>query len=117
MSTRDQSSSDGVASLLLSFVFKALRNICRESAFLPSMVNLTRALRDGMAGRSTTMNVRRALVATLAVAASGMAVAPLQAQWGFSVSVSTARTAPPPLPEYDQPEAPGDGYLWTPGYW
>ena len=25
--------------------------------------------------------------------------------------------APPPLPEYDQPESPGDGYLWTPGYW
>jgi hypothetical protein len=24
---------------------------------------------------------------------------------------------PPPLPEYDQPPAPGDGYLWTPGYW
>jgi hypothetical protein len=25
--------------------------------------------------------------------------------------------APPPLPEYAQPENPGDGYLWTPGYW
>ncbi|MDR3727551.1 MAG: hypothetical protein P4K86_10965 [Terracidiphilus sp.] len=25
--------------------------------------------------------------------------------------------APPPLPQYRQPEAPGDGYLWTPGYW
>ena len=25
--------------------------------------------------------------------------------------------APPPLPAYDQPEAPGDGYIWTPGYW
>jgi hypothetical protein len=25
--------------------------------------------------------------------------------------------APPPLPEYDQPAAPGPGYLWTPGYW
>jgi hypothetical protein len=24
---------------------------------------------------------------------------------------------PPPLPDYDQPPAPGDGYLWTPGYW
>jgi hypothetical protein len=22
-----------------------------------------------------------------------------------------------PLPDYDQPPAPGDGYLWTPGYW
>jgi hypothetical protein len=27
-------------------------------------------------------------------------------------------TAPPPmLPVYDQPICPGDGYLWTPGYW
>lgn len=28
-----------------------------------------------------------------------------------------AAAAPPPLPEYEQPEAPGDDYLWTPGYW
>lgn len=25
--------------------------------------------------------------------------------------------APPPLPQYDQPVAPGEGYIWTPGYW
>src|SRR6185312_14826687 len=25
--------------------------------------------------------------------------------------------APPPLPEYDQPMAPGPDYYWTPGYW
>jgi hypothetical protein len=31
--------------------------------------------------------------------------------------VATAPQPPPPLPEYDQPAAPGDGYLWTPGYW
>ncbi len=24
---------------------------------------------------------------------------------------------PPALPSYDQPICPGDGYLWTPGYW
>jgi hypothetical protein len=24
---------------------------------------------------------------------------------------------PPALPVYDQPLCPGDGYLWTPGYW
>src|ERR1035438_219439 len=29
----------------------------------------------------------------------------------------TADQPPPPLPDYDQPQAPGDGYLWTPGYW
>src|SRR5712664_187651 len=25
--------------------------------------------------------------------------------------------APPPLPIYEQPLCPGDGYIWTPGYW
>src|ERR1700739_4558790 len=24
---------------------------------------------------------------------------------------------PPALPVYDQPPCPGDGYIWTPGYW
>jgi hypothetical protein len=28
-----------------------------------------------------------------------------------------AQQAPPPLPEYDQPPAPDDNYIWTPGYW
>ena len=27
------------------------------------------------------------------------------------------REAPPPLPDYQQPPCPEDGYLWTPGYW
>lgn len=28
-----------------------------------------------------------------------------------------AEQPPPPLPEYSQPECPGDNYIWTPGYW
>jgi WXXGXW repeat (2 copies) len=28
-----------------------------------------------------------------------------------------ASIAPPPLPDYEQPQCPADGYLWTPGYW
>jgi WXXGXW repeat (2 copies) len=28
-----------------------------------------------------------------------------------------ASQPPPPLPDYDQPPCPEDGYLWTPGYW
>ena len=31
--------------------------------------------------------------------------------------VTYAPQPPPPLPQYEQPQAPGDGYLWTPGYW
>jgi hypothetical protein len=36
------------------------------------------------------------------------------AQVGVAVSVTVA---PPELPVYDQPICPGDGYIWTPGYW
>ena len=37
---------------------------------------------------------------------------------GYGVQpVSYAPQPPPPLPDYDQPPAPGDDYLWTPGYW
>jgi hypothetical protein len=34
------------------------------------------------------------------------------AQVGVSVNI-----APPELPTYEQPICPGDGYIWTPGYW
>jgi hypothetical protein len=33
-----------------------------------------------------------------------------------SVGVSI-NVAPPELPVYEQPPIPGDGYIWTPGYW
>ena len=33
-----------------------------------------------------------------------------------TVSVQSQQ-APPALPDYVQPPCPGDGYLWTPGYW
>ena len=36
------------------------------------------------------------------------------AQVAIGVSI---RLGPPALPVYAQPPAPGDGYLWTPGYW
>jgi len=36
------------------------------------------------------------------------------AQIGVGISVSFG---PPPLPVYEQPICPADGYIWTPGYW
>lgn len=39
---------------------------------------------------------------------------PMAAKAGVFVSV---RIGPPPLPVYEQPWAPGPGYLWSPGYW
>src|SRR6202158_3882288 len=41
----------------------------------------------------------------------GMSVA---AYAQISISISFA---PPELPVYEQPLCPGEGYLWTPGYW
>jgi hypothetical protein len=32
-------------------------------------------------------------------------------------AAETAPDPPPSLPDYEQPPCPGDGYLWTPGYW
>jgi hypothetical protein len=39
---------------------------------------------------------------------------PAFAQISVGVSVSFG---PPAIPVYDQPVCPGDGYIWTPGYW
>jgi len=52
----------------------------------------------------------------LALSATALATpsfaAPAQIGVGVSVSI-----APPELPVYEQPLCPGDGYIWTPGYW
>lgn len=50
-------------------------------------------------------------VAALLLAALTMP-APAFAQIGISVTIG-----PPALPVYEQPPCPGDGYIWTPGYW
>jgi hypothetical protein len=36
---------------------------------------------------------------------------------GFGQVEISVEFAPPALPVYEQPICPGDGYLWTPGYW
>jgi WXXGXW repeat (2 copies) len=49
-----------------------------------------------------------------AVLAGALSIAPATAHAGVFVSVAMA---PPAIPVYEQPVAPGDGYIWTPGYW
>jgi WXXGXW repeat (2 copies) len=53
-------------------------------------------------------SVRSLLFAVMLLALSAAAYAQI------SLSISFA---PPELPTYEQPLCPGDGYLWTPGYW
>ncbi|MGC2637660.1 MAG: hypothetical protein WA294_10815 [Acidobacteriaceae bacterium] len=40
----------------------------------------------------------------------------LQPTYGQAIGI-TVSFGPPALPVYDLPPCPGDGYLWTPGYW
>ena len=35
----------------------------------------------------------------------------------FAQIAASITVAPPELPVYEQPMCPGDGYIWTPGYW
>src|SRR6202451_4735931 len=58
-----------------------------------------------MLSKSWRLSIVPALLLMLAPALSS-------AQVGVSFSI-----APPALPVYDQPPIPGDGYIWTPGYW
>jgi hypothetical protein len=57
----------------------------------------------------TIIHKLRNIFAGVALAA---ALTTAHAQLGVSVAI-----APPAIPEYDQPPIPGDGYIWTPGYW
>jgi len=50
----------------------------------------------------------------LPLAAAIMMALPTTSFAGFYLSVNVA---PPPLPYYEQPPIPGDGYIWVPGYW
>ncbi|MEG9436755.1 YXWGXW repeat-containing protein [Edaphobacter sp. HDX4] len=53
-----------------------------------------------------------------AVLAAATVVLPVAASASVNIAIGVSvNTPPPPLPVYAQPACPGDGYLWTPGYW
>lgn len=56
-----------------------------------------------------TQSVARGVVLALAIS-----LMPAASHAGVFVSITVA---PPVLPVYVQPICPGDGFLWTPGYW
>jgi WXXGXW repeat (2 copies) len=57
------------------------------------------------------------------VSASGQSYAPPAGDYPSDYDQTSyaqpveASEPPPPLPDYSQPPAPGDDYIWTPGYW
>jgi hypothetical protein len=60
-----------------------------------------------------SQTIRKLMVAAALVIPMAMLATP-QAKAQFLISVGFG---PPPLPVYVQPPIPGDGYIWTPGYW
>lgn len=54
------------------------------------------------------------LALMLGATPAAMLIATAQAQVSVDIRVNIA---PPPLPYYEQPAIPAEGYLWVPGYW
>ena len=61
----------------------------------------------------------RSFRATFIAAFAGacFAAMPTHAQEVACEPVTAVETAPPPLPDDDQPPIPEPGYIWSPGYW
>jgi hypothetical protein len=58
--------------------------------------------------------LRSSLMAILVLGVWAVTIPAASAQVAVGISVGFG---PPAIPVYDQPECPGDGYYWTPGYW
>ena len=67
---------------------------------------------DGELDRGNSMRVIHSIRLFVIVLALLAFSAVAFAQIGIAITI-----APPELPVYEQPLCPGDGYLWTPGYW
>ena len=75
---------------------------------LAARIGAAQASNRRMIGQKDPMRTIRVLLAFFALAIP----ATLFGQLHVSISIG-----PPALPVYEQPICPGDGYLWTPGYW
>jgi hypothetical protein len=67
-----------------------------------------------MASNPPIRTVARILIAAAALALPAALISATPARAEVVISVGFG---PPALPVYAQPACPGDGYLWTPGYW
>jgi hypothetical protein len=81
-----------------------------EAGFAPRQ---TQTVSDKVNVMSLSRLIKQALGATV-LAGALLASAPTAANAAVFVSVGIA---PPAIPVYTQPLCPGDGYIWTPGYW
>src|SRR5258708_4618356 len=60
--------------------------------------------------------MRIARLIALVLTAVLLSMIPIQSSAQVAVGISV-QIGPPALPVYEQPICPGDGYIWTPGYW
>lgn len=60
--------------------------------------------------------MRRLTVVSLSLLLFTLALCSLSTPASAQIAISVG-FGPPALPVYEQPICPGDGYLWTPGYW
>ena len=67
-----------------------------------------------LSSESMTISSKPFFAACFVTAIAALALGSSSAFAQMSVSIDVA---PPPLPVYEQPACPGDGYLWAPGYW
>ncbi|MGA8939547.1 MAG: hypothetical protein WB439_10315 [Acidobacteriaceae bacterium] len=63
------------------------------------------------------MNVRSNIRTLLIAAAVAVPMLTLPTAQAHAQLILSVNIAPPMLPVYAQPLCPGDGYIWTPGYW
>ena len=69
-------------------------------------------------GRTPACGARAARhFVTLALALLATALLLLSRPSAGAELVLSVSTAPPPLPVYEQPPLPAEGYIWSPGYW
>jgi hypothetical protein len=79
-----------------------------------SAAHLNQQARPANARKVGIMRIAR-FICSLLLAVGILAIpAPSRAQVVVGISV---RFGPPELPVYEQPLCPGEGYIWTPGYW
>jgi hypothetical protein len=88
---------------------RTTRPVCPRN---PQQQSSTGQAKDDQA-KGNTMRVRflPCLIAILTLVVLAVPTASV-AQVGVAITIG-----PPALPVYEQPVCPGDGYMWTPGYW
>jgi hypothetical protein len=63
------------------------------------------------------LSSRRARLLSLLAAPMTVAILMALPTTSFAGIILQVNIAPPMIPVYEQPPLPGDGYIWTPGYW